>query len=183
DYEWFKRFGDPEFTFGKALAQVTLISLLRLADAPVLPFEFGNLARTVRLYVNEIKKQSGSKVEFQPVLAQLDKMDAAAKSYEQALQKATGADTKANLDQANRVLFQSERALVLDKGLPGRDWYRHQLYAPGMYTGYGAKTLPGIREAVEGARWDEANREARAVATVLETMNGRIEEAARLLAH
>ena len=42
DFEWFKRFGDPEFKFGKALAQVTVTSLLRLADAPVLPFEFGN---------------------------------------------------------------------------------------------------------------------------------------------
>ncbi|MDQ2950484.1 MAG: M28 family metallopeptidase [Acidobacteriota bacterium] len=177
DFEWFTRFGDPGFKFGKALAQITLTTLLRLSDAPVLPFEFGNLARTVRLYVDEIKKQSGAKVDFQPVLAQLDKMDAAAKSFEQALQKATGDTAK-----ANRVLFQSERALVLDKGLPGRDWYRHQLYAPGMYTGYGAKTLPGIREAVEGSRWEEANREAVAVASVLEAMNRRIDEATRLLA-
>ena len=182
DFEWFKRFGDPDFKFGKALSQVTTTLLLRLADAPVLPFEFGNLARTVRTYVDEIKKQSGTKVEFQPVLAQLDKMDSTSKAYEQALRTATGPNAKAHLVEANRVLFQSERALVLDKGLPGRDWYRHQLYAPGMYTGYGAKTLPGIREAVEASRWDEANREAGAVATVLDAINRRIDEAARLLA-
>lgn len=130
----------------------------------------------MRIYVNEIKKQSGSKVDFQAVLAQLDKMDTAAKAFEQAMQKATVPTA-----EANRVLLQAERALVLDKGLPGRDWYRHQLYAPGMYTGYGAKTLPGIREAVEASRWEEANREAGAVATVLEAMNRRIGEATRLL--
>jgi N-acetylated-alpha-linked acidic dipeptidase len=50
-----------------------------------------------------------------------------------------------------------------------------------MYTGYGAKTLPGIREAVEGSRWDEANREAQDVARVLETLNQRIEEATKAL--
>jgi N-acetylated-alpha-linked acidic dipeptidase len=81
----------------------------------------------------------------------------------------------------NQALYDTERALVLLKGLPGRDWYRHQIYAPGLYTGYGAKTLPGVREAVEGSRWDEANREARDVVRVLQQLNQRVEDATRLL--
>jgi N-acetylated-alpha-linked acidic dipeptidase len=55
------------------------------------------------------------------------------------------------------------------------------LYAPGLYTGYGAKTLPGIREAVEAARWDEANQQAKQVADALKRLNGHVEEATRLL--
>jgi N-acetylated-alpha-linked acidic dipeptidase len=86
------------------------------------------------------------------------------------------------LAKVNEALFETERALTLAKGLPGRDWYRHQIYAPGLYTGYGVKTLPGIREAVEASRWDEANREVQDVAQVLREMNQRIEEATRLLA-
>ncbi|MGI8740983.1 MAG: M28 family metallopeptidase [Bryobacteraceae bacterium] len=181
DFDWFKRFGDPEFKFGKALAQVTVTSLLRLADAPLLPFEFGNFVRTVRSYVDQIRKQSGTKVDFQAVVTQLDKMDAVAKSFETALHRTVDTGKAGDLDRVNQVLFHSERALVLEKGLPGRDWYRHQIYAPGLATGYGAKTLPGIREAVEGLRWDEANREAAAVTKALEQLNHQIFEATRLL--
>jgi N-acetylated-alpha-linked acidic dipeptidase len=179
DPEWFERFGDPGFVYGKALSQATTTVLLRLADAPLLPFEFGTFASTVRRYAEEIKKQSGDKVDFAPLLAELDKTDADAKAYDAAW-RASGAQAD-RLANVNQALYNTERALVLLKGLPGRDWYRHQIYAPGLYTGYGAKTLPGVREAVEGARWDEANREARDVVQVLQQLNQRVEDATRLL--
>src|SRR5207237_7307523 len=102
DFDWFKRFGDPDFKFGKALAQVTVTSLLRLADATLLPFEFGNLARTVRTYVDQIKKQAGSKVDLQAVITQMDKIDASAKAFDAALHRGTG-----DLEKANRVLIQT----------------------------------------------------------------------------
>jgi len=145
-----------------------------------LPFEFGEFASTVHRYVDEIKKLAGTKVNLQPVLDQLAKTDTDAKAFEAA---ASGAEQsgRAKLVKVNEALIETERALTLAKGLPGRDWYRHQIYAPGLYTGYGVKTLPGIREAVEGARWEEANREAQDVAEVLQQMNQRIESATRLL--
>jgi len=156
---------------------VTTTTLLRLADAPLLPFEFGEFAKTVERYVEEIKKLGGAKVNLQPVVAQLEKSEADSKAFEAAVGKAHGEQLAA----ANRAIFQSERGLILPKGLPNRDWYRHQIYAPGLYTGYGVKTLPGIREAVEGSRWDEANREVQAVAQALQQLNQHIEEATRLL--
>jgi N-acetylated-alpha-linked acidic dipeptidase len=58
--------------------------------------------------------------------------------------------------------------LTRAEGLPGRPWYRHQIYAPGLYTGYGVKTLPAAREAIEQRRWDEANRELRALGALLD---------------
>ena len=81
----------------------------------------------------------------------------------------------------NDIWFQSERAFALSRGLPRRDWYKHQIYAPGTYTGYGAKTLPGIREAVESGNWAEANREVGSVAQVLAEMDRRIQQATAAL--
>jgi N-acetylated-alpha-linked acidic dipeptidase len=70
--------------------------------------------------------------------------------------------------ELNEFLRTFERRLAADAGLPGRPWYRHQLYAPGQYTGYGVKTLPAVREAIELRRWDEANRQIAAVAKLLD---------------
>jgi len=181
DPEWFERFADPGFTYGAALSQVTATTLLRLADAPLLPFEFGEFSKTVHRYVEEIKKLGGAKVDLQPVLSQLAKTDSDATAYESALAVAVSKGDANKMAKANHALYETERALISGKGLPGRDWYRHQIYAPGLYTGYGVKTLPAIREAVEGSRCDEANREAQNAAHALEQMNQRIEEATKLL--
>ena len=181
DPAWFEKFADPGFVYGTALSQLTTTTILRLANAPVLPFEFGDFAATVHRYVEQIQKQSETKVDFAPMLAALAKTDADAKDYEAALAKSLAAGDTTHFAAANQVLYETERALTLSKGLPHRDWYRHQIYAPGLYTGYGVKTLPGVREAVEASRWDEANQEAQDVTTVLNRLNERIEEATRLL--
>jgi N-acetylated-alpha-linked acidic dipeptidase len=180
DPAWFERFGDPGFVYGAALSRVATLTILRLADAPLLPFEFGAFTNTVRRYVDEIKKQAGTKVDFDPLLAQLEKTESDGKAYESAAAGA-GAETPERLTAANRALFATERGLTVSPGLPGRDWYRHRIYAPGAYTGYAAKTLPGIREAVEAARWEEAGREVQVAAQALGQLNQRIEEATRLL--
>ena len=78
-------------------------------------------------------------------------------------------------------LAESERALTADPGLPGRPWYRHLIYAPGVYTGYAAKTLPGIREALEAGRTDEARDEAARVVRALSTLGDQISQATTLL--
>jgi N-acetylated-alpha-linked acidic dipeptidase len=62
----------------------------------------------------------------------------------------------------------AEQQLLSDNGLPRRPWYRHVIYAPGFYTGYGVKTLPGIREAVEQRNWREAQEQIGIAAKVLE---------------
>jgi len=66
--------------------------------------------------------------------------------------------TVAQLNEVNRDLREMEAALTDSRGLPGRDWFKHLVYAPGVFTGYGVKTLPGVREAIEANRWDEANQ-------------------------
>ena len=64
--------------------------------------------------------------------------------------------------------MRSERVLTDDKGLPNRPWFEHVLYAPGFYTGYGVKTIPGVREAIEQKRWAEADEQIKRTAIALQ---------------
>jgi N-acetylated-alpha-linked acidic dipeptidase len=82
--------------------------------------------------------------------------------YERALAASRGAlvANPAALGALNARLRQAELQLVDDAGLPRRAWYRHLIYAPGFYTGYGVKTVPGVREGIEQGRYDEAEAEA-----------------------
>lgn len=106
----------------------------------------------------------------------------AAVQYDQALTKAAangGPDLdSASLREANTKLIAVERALTLRDGLPNRPWYEHQIYAPGLYTGYGVKTLPGVRESIEQKQWALAEQEIAKVGKVLENAGEAIQSAA-----
>lgn len=88
-------------------------------------------------------------------------------------------DAKRN--ELNNILFQAEKSLLLDKGLPRRPWYRHLIYAPGYFTGYGVKTLPGVREAIEEKNWAEAQEQIGLLAGVIEEFTAEIEKANAIL--
>ncbi len=81
----------------------------------------------------------------------------------------------------NAILLRMERALTSRAGLPRRPWFTHQIYAPGFYTGYGVKTLPAVREAIEQRNWPEANAQIVVVAQTLERFAGEIERATAIL--
>ncbi len=99
--------------------------------------------------------------------------DEFAKAYAVALN--TAAPRGAAIDEA---LMQAELSLTRGEGLPRRPWYRHQIYAPGFYTGYGVKTLPAIREAIEQRNWREANEQIAVVAKVIDGYAAAIDRAA-----
>ncbi len=81
----------------------------------------------------------------------------------------------------NAKLIDSERRLTNEDGLPRRPWYKHLLYAPGVYSGYGVKTVPGVREAIEQKKYSEAEQEIVRVAKALERESELIDSAAQLL--
>jgi N-acetylated-alpha-linked acidic dipeptidase len=87
----------------------------------------------------------------------------------------------AKQQQLNAILYKAERSLIQDKGLPRRPWYKHQVYAPGYYTGYGVKTLPGIREGIEERHWKEAQDNIEIVAQTLQAYTQHVNEAIALL--
>ena len=74
-------------------------------------------------------------------------------------------------DVLNKILYQSEQQLLSDDGLPRRPWYKHTLYAPGFYTGYGVKTMPGIREAIEQRNWKEAQEQIAVAAAAIKKLS------------
>ncbi len=110
-------------------------------------------------------------LSFAPVENATEALTEAAQRYRKAVEM-VNADGGAQLEGAslaplNAPLIQSERKLTNPEGLPGRPWYRHEIYAPGVYTGYGVKTMPAIREAIEQKKWRMAEEGVAAVARVL----------------
>ena len=121
-------------------------------------------------------------------LAPLDKVFArltkCTSDYDDAYQKRAAADFKlaaAQHQQLESLLRGLEAALTDEGGLPGRPWFRHMIYAPGLYTGYGVKTLPGVREAIEQHRWADAEQYAGIVALHLGAYCDQVERATALL--
>ncbi len=98
------------------------------------------------------------------------------KRYEKAPQLPTDKQQK-----LNTILYKAERSLLQQKGLPRREWYRHQIYAPGYYTGYGVKTLPGIREGIEERHWKEAQEHIEIVAKTIHAYTNEVNKAIALL--
>lgn len=117
----------------------------------------------------------------------LDAFNQSADHYQrvhaQAGQEGGAALGRASLAQVNLQLLQSERALTDPNGLPGRPWFKHQLYAPGFYTGYGVKTVPALREAIEQKQWSTAEEAINTVSKVLGNEAAVIEKAAASLEH
>lgn len=209
DFYWYTHFSDTDFVYGRALAQTAGTAVMRMADADLLPFEFGDFTDTMKTYVSELKdlakKMRGDIIErnrqldegvytatadprkisvpppreevppflnFAPLDNANDMLTHAAAEYRKAYEKAAangGAGlAAASLAEVNQMLMESEHKLTLEKGLPGRPWYKHYVDAPGQYTGYEAKTLPAVREAIELKRWKEADEQIGVTAKVLE---------------
>ncbi len=101
------------------------------------------------------------------------------KTSTEEFQKLYGSSTQLSADkqkELNEILFKVERSLINEKGLPRRSWYKHQIYAPGYYTGYGVKTLPGIREAIEERSWKEAQENIEIVSKTMEAYTSQVQK-------
>jgi N-acetylated-alpha-linked acidic dipeptidase len=219
DLYWYTHFADTDFSYGRALSQTAGTAVMRLADSILLPFDFGDLADTIRLYDKQLKKLADDKrdeivernkeldegvfgaakdprrpqvpppseavpphLNFAPLDNAADVLTASAQRYTAALDKAwTAGISDAARKDVNQKLFGSEQRLTSEEGLLRRSWYKHMLYAPGVYSGYDAKTLPGVREAIEQKQWDEANSEIVRVAKVLDGESALIDLAAKVL--
>jgi N-acetylated-alpha-linked acidic dipeptidase len=222
DFYWYTHFSDTDFVYGRAMAQTIGTSVVRLADAEVLPFDFVDFADTVGMYTKNLEKLLADKqneirernqeidegmfkatfdprrptvapakeeipphLNFAPMENAVDSLTRSAKHYQQALsqkQARLGDDAvAARLAALNHDLMESERRLTNADGLPRRPWYKHLLYAPGVYSGYGVKTVPGVREGIEQKNYAEAEQEIVRVAKALDDESALIESAAREL--
>jgi N-acetylated-alpha-linked acidic dipeptidase len=209
DFYWYTHFSDYDFVYGRALAQTGGTTLMRMADADLLPFQFPDFADDVKMYVREVEKFAAQQrdeiqdrnqkiaeglyeatsdpreplltpkkeeipphLNFAPLDNSVEDLARSAAGYQKALDRANAGGGSAlassALAEVNALLIQSERKLTTPEGLPGRFWYKHELYAPGTYTGYAAKAIPAVRENLEQKKWKEAEQSAARVAQVLE---------------
>ena len=120
--------------------------------------------------------------DFSPLEGAHKRLEASAWKYEKALaglQK--GSLSAEQKSRVNQLLREVEQAMTRDDGLPRRDWFKNMIYAPGFYTGYGVKTLPGIREGLEERKWDEVHLYIGEVAKALDRASAKINGAAKIL--
>jgi N-acetylated-alpha-linked acidic dipeptidase len=124
-------------------------------------------------------------LNFAPLDNGATALTTSAREYQKAAKAAEAKDgtalDSASIDQVNQLLMQTERAYLSQAGLPGRTWFKHQLYAPGTYTGYGVKTLPAVREAIEQRKWTVADESAISVGKILEKESAAIDAATEKL--
>jgi N-acetylated-alpha-linked acidic dipeptidase len=121
-------------------------------------------------------------------LAPLDnvvaRLKTSAKAYDDLYAKLDAGTLKLNTTprrELNTLLQGMEQTLTTARGLPGREWYKHLIYAPGMLTGYGVKTLPGVRESIEASKWEEANEYSTITVAALGAYCDRLDRATALL--
>jgi N-acetylated-alpha-linked acidic dipeptidase len=121
-------------------------------------------------------------IEFAPLDAAVARLKRSAKAYDDALAKNASHQSAAQLAHLQALMLTIDQTLAPDNvGLPGRSWYKNLIYAPGRYTGYEAKTLPGVREAIEDQRWSDANRYAKLTADALNAYSDRLDQATSVL--
>ena len=138
-----------------------------------------------KTYVPPAKEEVPPHINFAPLDNAVEKLNRSAEEYQKALNAVAAnggaALAKASLKEINEMLIQSEHKLTTPEGLPGRFWYKHELYAPGAYTGYAAKAIPAVREGLELKKWKQAEESAARVARVLESEAAQISQAAAKL--
>src|SRR5712664_3109605 len=222
DFYWYTHFSDTDFVYGRALAQTGGTAVMRLADADLLPFEFGNFAETAQVYLKELKalsqkmqddiREQNREIEegvfkatndpkkplippavetvpphlnFAPLENATDTLTRSAAEYRKAVEETNAnggaALAAASIAEVNKMLMDSEHKLTNAAGLPNRPWFKHQLYAPGFYTGYAVKTMPAVREAIELKQWKQADEAIVVVAQVLQDEAALISSAAQKL--
>lgn len=201
-YDMYRRFKDPSFVYGVALAKTAGHAALRMADADMLPFDFRSLYKTIDGYVKDLMKMTDDLrettaiensiikandytysmdtafhmlppkikaevpfIDFSPVENALTLLK---KNTDSAYNKwSDNLKSGSYTEKANILAYQAEQQLLLAGGLPRRAWFKHSIYAPGFYTGYGVKTMPGIREAIEQRNWTEAQQQIQLAADAI----------------
>tara|TARA_B100001123_G_scaffold212603_1_gene240076 strand:- start:6477 stop:8717 length:2241 start_codon:yes stop_codon:yes gene_type:complete len=139
-------------------------------------------ADPTKTYVPPESEDPAPYLNFAPMQNAVSRLKESAKNLDIEMKRVmeTGA-TDTEIQSLNQLLKSTERLMTNNNGLPRRPWYRHQIYAPGFHTGYGVKTLPGIREAIEQKDWDEASEQIGIVADMLNQVSEALEQAIRIL--
>jgi N-acetylated-alpha-linked acidic dipeptidase len=186
NHQWVSRIGDPGFRYHAAMAKLMGVLALRLANADVVPLDYRPYARAVEMFLGEVEKRWASRPgerrplgagadPFGSVRAAVVRFGAAAQAVAVRAERLTRGSVvdPAERDRVNRALIAAERALLDPEGIPGRPWYRHQVYAPKPT--YAPEVLPALAEAIDAG-------DAARLATAANRLAAALDRAARVLA-
>jgi N-acetylated-alpha-linked acidic dipeptidase len=152
-FYWMDHFGDPGFQYHVAAAQIWGTMALRLADADGLSFDYTDYANEIRMFFREAMRLAGWRnivgLDDKAMNAAVDDFAREAERIERARQDAIKSNDAAKLARINDALMNAERQFIDQRGLRGRAWYKHEIYAPGIYTGYAAQPLTDFRQALD----------------------------------
>jgi N-acetylated-alpha-linked acidic dipeptidase len=159
NFFWMSRFGDPEFLFHQAAARLYGLLAWRLSSDKITPLRFSNYGGALMEDINAIRTDvirrarmaegQAFKPDFSSIVAAIREFDTAGHEVDRVADRLASSDNNATIARFNDALMQVERAFLNNEGLPRRPWFRHQLIAPGLTTGYAPWPFPGLREAVE----------------------------------
>ena len=153
-FHWMDQFGDPGFRYHVAASQLWGTLAMRLADAEGLPFDYTDYAAQLREFFTEAmrvanRRNLASAFDEKSMTAAIDDFAKEAERVEKNRHEAIRNSDRAKLAKINDALVQAERQFIDPRGLRGRAWYKHQIYAPGFYTGYAAQPLTDFRQALD----------------------------------
>lgn len=166
NFNWMEKFGDPEFLTHATAARLYTLLVMRAAAADILPLKFTPYGLALRQHVDDLRlfqAQHARKADpakervdaqikgIEPLIQSVREFFHEAEALDRATDSAqAAAEIRAEgLKELNDALARIERAFLLEKGLPGRPWFKHAIYAPGLTTGYGSWPMPAIRQALE----------------------------------
>jgi N-acetylated-alpha-linked acidic dipeptidase len=184
-----EHFGDPEFLTHATAARLYTLIAMRAASSEIVPLTFAPYAEALRDHVDELRRLIAKKARksgeafdtpgLDDVVASVRAFGEAAEALDRATRELAhaGEADDATLAEVNDALVSIERAFLLPDGLPGRGWFRHAIYAPGLTTGYACWPLPGPRQALEEDDSDLWAEQAKALVERLDAATGAMREA------
>ncbi len=178
DYAWFVMNADPTFVYEQEMARVFGLEVLHMADASVLPYDYVTYGQELQEYLTaaqaKANKNGISGLDFASAIDAAKQFTTAAQAVMQRQQSESG-----DLSTLNAQLRQVEEDFLNPQGLPGRPWYKHTVYAPGVYTGYAAVVIPGVNEALDAKNAAQAKAQLADLVTAIQHGTATLEAAAK----
>ncbi|RXS95764.1 M28 family peptidase [Silvibacterium dinghuense] len=175
NYAWFTMNADPTFVYEQEMARVFGLEVLHMADADVLPYDYVTYAREIEEYIGAAKKKAqteGLTLDTSAAEDATKQFLAAAKAIKAKQDHPSGNDAALNTS-----LRATEGDFLSAAGLPNRPWFKHTVYAPGEYTGYAAVVIPGVNEALDAKKAEQAQAQLAVLTEAIQRAAATLEKA------
>ncbi|KAI0179738.1 Zn-dependent exopeptidase [Hypoxylon sp. FL1284] len=170
-YYWVDRFGDPGFAKHLAMARLWGLVVVKLAGAPVLPFRGADYAEALGRHLGALRARNVPGLGLEPLEMAVSRFEKAMTALDTTVHRGeheASRQPQSTAREANKTHMQIERSFLREDGLPGRPWYKHLIFAPGLWTGYDGVAFPSIAECLEDGDIEGANMWIREIAKVIE---------------